>query len=105
MQYFFNNVRRHIQSHMDSSDVYLLYERYKEGSIKESTRNYRDQGASLVYSLRPTAKLPSQKVVLTVSSNKKQLIDLILTELIYHNDILNGKLVITGNYPVPIQIN
>ena len=58
-----------------------------------------------MYSLRPTAKLPSQKVVLTVSCNKKQLIDLILTELIYHKDMLNGKLVITGNDPVPIQIN
>ena len=105
VQDFLNNVRRHIQSHLDSSDVYLLFDRYKEGSIKEFTRNYRDQGASRVYSLRPTAKLPSQKVVLTVSSNKKQLIDLILTELIYHKVMLNGKLVITGNYPVPIQIN
>ena len=102
---FRNNFRRHIQSHLDSSDVYLLYYRYKEGSIKESTRNYRDQGASRVYSLCPTAKLPSQKVVLTVSSNKGQLIDLILTELIYHKDMLIGKLMITGNDPVPIQIN
>ena len=58
-----------------------------------------------MYSLRPTAKVPSQKVVLTVSSNKKQLIDLILTELMYHKDMLNGKLVITGNDPVTIQIN
>ena len=58
-----------------------------------------------MYSLRPTAKRPSQKVVLTVSNNNKQLIDLILTELIYHKDMLNGKLVITGNNPVPIQIN
>ena len=76
------NVRRHIQNHLDSSDVYLLFDRYKEGSLKQSTRNYRDKAASRVYSLRPTAKLPSQKVVLTVSSNTKQLIDLILTELI-----------------------
>ena len=87
------------------NDVYLLFDRYKEGSIKESTRNYRGQGASRGYSLCPTAKLPSQKVVLTVSSNKRQLIDLILTELIYHKDMLNGKLVITGHDPVPIQIN
>ena len=105
MQDFLNNVRRHIQSHLDSSDVYLLFDRYKEGSLKESTRSYRDKGASRVYSLRPTAKLPSQKVVLTVSSNTKQLIDLILTKLIYHTDMLNGKLVITGNDPVPIQVN
>ena len=58
-----------------------------------------------MYFLRQTAKLPSQKVVLTVRNNKKQLIDLIPTELIYHKDMLNGKLVITDNDPVPIQIN
>ena len=40
-----------------------------------------------------------------MSSNKEQLIDLILTELIYHKDMLNGKLLITGNDPVLIQIN
>ena len=105
VQDFLNNFRRQIQSHLDSSDVYLSFDRYKEGSIKESSRNYRDQGASRVYFLRPIAKLPYQKIVLTVSSNKKQLIDLILTELIYHKDMLIGKLVITGNDPVPIQIN
>ncbi len=50
VQDFLNNFRRHIQSHLDSSDIYLLFDRYKEGSIKDSTNNYRDQGASRVYS-------------------------------------------------------
>jgi hypothetical protein len=57
VQDFFNNFRRHIQSHLESTDVYLVFDRYKEGSIKESTRNGRDQGASRMYSLRPTTKL------------------------------------------------
>ena len=35
MQDFLNNVRRHIQSHLDSSYVYLLFDRYKEGEITE----------------------------------------------------------------------
>ncbi len=46
VQDFLNNFRRQIQSHLDSSEVYLSFDRYKEGSIKESSRNYRDQGSS-----------------------------------------------------------
>ena len=84
--------------------MYLVFDRYTAGSIKESTRKERDQGASRVYTLRPPARLPAQKVVLTVSSNKTQLIDLILADLEAHKDVLNGKLVVTGNDPVPIQI-
>ena len=49
VQDFLNNVRQHIQSHPDSSDIYLFFDRYKEGSIKESTIYYIDQGASRVY--------------------------------------------------------
>jgi hypothetical protein len=37
-----------------------------------------------------------------VSSNKKQLI---LADLISHKDMLNGKLMTTGNEPASIQIN
>ena len=104
MQDFLNNFRRHILSRMESSDVYLVFDRYKEGGIKESTRNERDQGASRVYTLRPVTRLPSQKAILTVSRNKKQLIDLILADLVSNKDMFNKKLVITGNDPVPVQI-
>ena len=104
VQDFLDNFRRHIKGYLESSDVYLVFDRYTAGSIKESTRKERDQGASRVYTLRPPARLPAQKVVLTVSSNKTQLIDLILADLEAHKDVLNGKLVVTGNDPVPIQI-
>ena len=73
VQDFLNNFRRYIQGHLESSDVYLIFDRYTSGSIKESTRNDRDRGASRVYELRPLARLPAQKVVLTVSRNKTQL--------------------------------
>lgn len=105
VQDFLNNFRHHIQSYLQSGDVYLVFDRYKDDSIKASARHDRDQGASRVYTLHPTARLPPQKVVLTVSSNKKQLIDLILADLITHKDTLNRKLVITGNDPVPVQIH
>ena len=85
--------------------MYLVFDRYTAGSIKESTRNDRDQGASRVYEQRPLARLPTQKVVLTVSRSKRQLVDLIMEDLQAHKDVLNGKLVIMGNDSVPVQIN
>ena len=92
-----NKFRRHIQGHLESSDVYLVFDRYTAGSINESTRNDRDQGASRVYEPRPLARLPAHNIVLTVSRNKTQLVDLIMEDLQAHKDVLNGKLVITGN--------
>ena len=57
-----------------------------------------------MYALQPAARLPSQKVILTVSRNKKQLIELISEDLIFHKDVYNNKLVIAGNDPVPVQV-
>ncbi len=52
LQEFLNNFRCHIQSHLESGDVYFFFDRYMEGNIEEPTRNDRDQGASVVYTLR-----------------------------------------------------
>ena len=54
--------------------------------------------------MRSLVKLPSHVGVLTVSSNKKQLIVYILAYAVAHKDMLNGKHVTTDNCPVPIQI-
>ena len=35
VQDFLNNFRRHIQGHLESSDVYLVFDRYTAGSIKD----------------------------------------------------------------------
>ena len=67
--------------------------------IKEPTDSTR------VYSLSSIAKLPSQKCVLTVSSNKTELTELIRPIRYLLRIMLNDKLVLTGNYPVPIHIN
>ena len=51
------------------------------------------------------APLPQQQVVLSVTKNKVQLIDLICDELQQLDDVpLNTSLVITGRYPVPMEV-
>ena len=72
---------------------------------KEATRRGRDKGASRIYTLRCTARLPPQKVVLTVTTNKNQLIVLIVEDLVSHKaDFQKHKLVVTGRDPVPVEI-
>ena len=74
--------------------------------MKESTRHGRDKGASREYTLRNTTRLPPQKVMLTVTRNKVQLIDLICEDMAFHKEYFSQhKLVLTGSDPVPVEIN
>ena len=55
-------------------------------------------------------ELPSQKVVLTVTENKQQLMDIMCTELIndesfHHDHLSQHKFVITGQDRTPVDIN
>ena len=89
--------------HLAKSDVYLVFDRYIEGSTMEATRRGRDKGASRVYTLCCTARLPPQKVVLTITTNKDQLIALIVKDLVSHKaDFQKHKLVVTGRDLVPV---
>lgn len=105
IQDYLDNFRGYIRIHLRKSDVYLVFDRYKDGSTKESTRHERDKGASRVYTLRNTTRLPQQKVVLTVTDNKAQLIDLIVQDLLLHkNDFTQHRLIVTGSDDVPLQL-
>ena len=93
---------------VQESDVYLVFHRYMEYSIKDNTRNTRQKGASRQHCLTLTMPLPPQKVLLTVTQNKIQLIDLIVAALQKEKDqfkLCVHKLVVTGSEPVPVEIN
>ena len=74
----------YLHGHLAKSYIYLVFDRYIEGRTKEATRGGRDNGASRVYTLCCTARQPPQKVVLTVTTNKDQLIALIVEDLVSH---------------------
>ena len=63
---------------MKAGYVHLEFDRYYDYSTKSVTRTARVPGVSLVYKLQLKTKLPLQKTVLTVTRNKKQLINLIV---------------------------
>ena len=64
-----------------------------------------DLGASRLYKLTPECVLPPQKVTLTVTKNKIQIIDMIVNDILAHAcDFTNNELIVTGSDNTPVQI-
>ena len=124
VQDYLDRFRDHIQKFLKKTDVYLVSDRYKADSTKAITRHVRDQpskhsitgflrnvyweGASRMYTLRSTTRLPPQKVILTVAQNKMLLIELICKDIMTHSHLLiftTKKLIIRAADPVPVEIN
>ena len=90
-------------------DVYLTDMKISVRSLLHARISRMTKGCK-VFQLCPTAPLPSQKVTLTITQNKKQLIDIICKDL--HSDTdFHGrntgkhKLVITGQEETPVEIS
>ncbi|CAH1798308.1 unnamed protein product [Owenia fusiformis] len=92
---------------LTESDVYLIFDRYKYNSIKNSTRSSRAQSASRVYKFSSDTPLPAQNVVLNVTENKVQLIKCVIDHLTQKasEESFSNILVITGPDPTPVQIH
>ena len=106
VQHYIEKLKYNIGQKLGKCDVYLIFDRYLEYSIKGATRTSR--GTGMVHQLTLTTTLPAQKVVLTVTENKKQLIQLICEDLQNDKDFVDTytqehTLLITGeNNPIEI---
>ena len=106
---FIVNVKKRIASYLTNSDVYLIFDRYHEYSIKSTTRDGRETGITRKHHLLRTTKLPAHKVFLSSVENKKQLIRILCEELtedrLFHlRSTGDHKLVVTGEDPCPIEV-
>ena len=77
-------------------DVYIVFDRYHQDSIKGHTRIFRASGVTRRFHFQLVTELPSQKVVTTVRQNKMQLTDLILQSLQEDLIVSRQKLVVAG---------
>ena len=100
-----------IMHKLAEKDVYLVFDRYYDFSIKGGTRCNRAAAGTKQYKLRPDAPLPKQSIILTVTTNKVQLIEILCQQLSSQVQALPAtqkafrhKLVITGSDPTPIQV-
>jgi len=108
VQSFIDNFVAYLTSKLKECNVYLIFDRYNDYSIKGVTRTARGKQASRRHQLSRSMMLPPQKVVLTVTYNKVQLINLIIETLRERRRQFiptNHKLVVTGPDPVPVEIN
>ena len=106
VQDYLDNVRKYLHKRLMQADVFLIFDRYLQSSTKDAARSSRENKSSRVYSLTNTTRLPAQSVVLTVTKNKAQLIEIIINDLKLHADEFQGKrLVVTGQDPVPIEFS
>ena len=104
------NFKYTIEKRLRVEDVYLIFDRYYDYSTRSVTRGSRATGVSRIHHLQVNSKLPVQRILLTSSKNKKQLMQLIADDLVqdkkFHEDnTQHHKLVVTGADPVPIEIS
>jgi len=103
------NLKYTIANRLKMGDVHLIFDRYYDYSTKGVTRSARATGAGRVHQLQLNSKLPPQKIVLTVTENKKQLIGLVVNFLkrdtSLHEQTHTHKLVLIGEEAAPIEIS
>ena len=84
VQDLLNGVRNYIQKHLSNDDVYLIFDRYRDYSIKSDTRAERLGRVRRSHSLAVGSPLPSKDTTLKTTATKVQLIMLIANDLLSH---------------------
>ena len=88
IQHYIEKFKYHIGQKLTKAGVFLAFDRYQEYSIKGTARTSR--GTRMIHHLTTASILSTQKVVLTVTENKKQLINIICEELQNDKDFIDS---------------
>ena len=105
IQDYVNAFRSYIRQYRKTCDVFLIFDRYVEGSTKEVTRNARRKGMTKVFKMKLCSRLPAAKLLFSLTSNEVQLINFIIQDLIEHkDDEVKHSLVVTGPEKIPIEL-
>ena len=102
---FLVGVRCYISKKLINSDVYLIFDRYNDFSIKSDTRQERLDQYRCLHSLKRSSPLPSKEVTLRVTKTKVQLIELIKEDLIENLPVVANKFIITSKQEIPEQLH
>ena len=89
---------------LNKSNVFLIFNRHHDYSIKDVTLQDRVGNARRLHSLSLSTPLPSKEVTLHSTETKKQLIELLAEVLlkVYTNEPCEKKLVITSQSECPV---
>ena len=86
IQDYINAFRAHVRRFQETEYVFFIFDHYIDVSTKEVIRFARDKGATKVFKMKFTSKLIAEKLIFSVATNKTELIDYIIANLIAHND-------------------
>ena len=110
LQDYVTSFKYSISKILKGRDVILVFDRFRWYSTKSMARSGRTTQASRVHQLSISMPLRPQKVVLSVTKNKQQLIKMICDELI-KDEVFNKehtsshRLIATGDDDTPVEIH
>ena len=109
VQTFVEGFKVWLSSKLSESHTYLVFDRYRDFSIKSSTRAARDTTSSRVHKLNMKSPLPARDSVLKCTKNKVQLNHLLCEQILNDDDFLSQStqyhhLVVTGDGSIPTQV-
>ena len=90
---------------MSAADVYLIFDWYREFSIKSDTRQERLDQYRSFHTLTKTSPLPSKEVSLRVRKTKVQLTEMVKADLMENLPVFANKLIITSKEDIPVQLH
>jgi len=94
-----------ITERMETTTIlHVVFDRYYSLSTKSACRTARQKGLSRVYKLTEESPLPKQAMVMNVSANKMQVIQMIVDRLCLVQIPHGKRVVVTGPEPHPVQV-
>ena len=102
---FLTGVRSYISNKLSKADKYLIFDRYKEFSIKSDTRKERLDQFHCSHTFSKTSLLPSKEVTLRVTKTKVQLIEIVKADLMENLSVVSSKFIITSKQDTPEQLH
>ena len=102
---FLAGAQSYISNKLTKSDVYLIFDRYKEFSIKSDTRQERLDQFRCSHTLNKTSPLPSKEITLCVTKTKVQLTEMAKVDLMGNFPVCSNKFIITSKQDIPEQLH
>ena len=102
-----DGIERYLRMIMINTEVHLIFDRYKAGSIKSDTRSARVGAFRRCHQLSIDRELPPRDMVMFSSSTKENLIELISSELCkrFESNRSANRFVVTSKNRIPEQID
>ena len=101
-----DGIENYVRDIIKKTEVHLIFDRYKTGSIKSDTRKARIGFFRRCHQLSLERELPPRDMVMFSSSTKENLIELISSELCrrFEANKSRNRFIVTSKDPVPEQV-